>query len=278
MPDIAPEDGPLIWSKVPEFALMYNGYSAVIPYVEYYLNGIMNRVRKEACADQPALAATLATFVEQETQHSQYHVRFNQRLFAEGIDGLQAHVDRLVGDVRTLRRTRPLAWNAAYCAGFESIATFAARYLHEACDAYFEGADPHGANLLLWHVAEEYEHRAVCHDACLVVSRNWFSRMWTLLYAFWHVGSALTIGGNLVVQHYQKGLPPAERKASERRARALFWRQVRYVAPRMLRIFLPWYHPAQLRDCARIDAALAYFGAPGPIRSRFDATARPALP
>lgn len=274
IPDIAPDAGPLAWSKVPEFALMYNGYSVVIPYVEYYLNGIMNLVRKQAGAADAELDARLATFVEQETQHSQFHVRYNERMLAQGIDGLPAHIDAFVADIRRIRKERSLAWNAAYCAGFESIATFAARYLHEQCDEYFVDADPHGANLLLWHVAEEYEHRAVCHDACAAVSEGYWLRMRALMFAFWHVGSALTIAGNLVVAHHQKNLPPEQRKASRRRARALFWRQIRYVAPRMLRIVLPWYNPAQLPESARIAAALAHYAAEGPIRERFDAMRR----
>lgn len=270
IPNIAPDKGPLVWSKIPEFALMYNGYSVVIPYVEYYLNGIMNRIRKENCADHPELAESLATFVSQETQHSQYHVRFNKRMLDQDIEGLKSHIDRFVEDVRTFRQKRSLAWNASYCAGFESIATFAARYLHEDCDPYFVDADPHGANLLLWHVAEEYEHRAVCHDACEVVTQNYFQRMGALLFAFWHVGSALTIGGNLVLAHHQKALAPEARRASKKRARQLFWRQIRFVAPGMLRIFLPWYNPAQLRSSKRIDAALEFFAGIAPIKARFD--------
>lgn len=258
-PDIQPDDGPMAWAHVPEFSAAYNGYSVVIPYVEYYLNSIMNRVRKEHCADDPALAETIATFVKQETHHSKYHERFNRRMFDADIDGLKALVEQVVTDLRTLRQTRPLAFNVAYCAGFECIATFDAIYLHTCCDEFFEGADPRGANLLLWHVAEEFEHRAVCHDAFHAVSGNWLTRMHGLFYAFFHVGSAFLRSEALVLAHLQKGMSEDEKRASTRRSKKLFWRQIRYVAPRMPRILLPWYDPSKLPVPPRIQAALDRF-------------------
>lgn len=262
--------GKLLWSRVPEFAMAYNAYSVVIPYVEYYLNSVMNRVRLEHCADDPVLREQIGIFVKQEINHSRYHVEFNKRMFDEGIAGLKPLIDKLAADLKQQREQRSLAFNAAYCAGFESIATFDAKYLYEECDAMFEGAEPAGANLLLWHVAEEFEHRTVCHDAFHAVSGNYFERMHGLLYAFWHVGGAFLRAEALVLEHYTRDLPPAERKATLRRSRSLFWRQLRYVAPRMLRIFLPGYNPAQVPMSPRIQAGLAFFHSTGPITRRVE--------
>lgn len=113
-PDIRPQDGPLLWSQIPEFCIAYNSYSVVIPYVEYYLNNIMNQVRKKHCADNPELSEALATFVKQETNHSRYHVRFNQLMFAEGIDGLKELVNQLIADLKGFADQRSLAFNAGY--------------------------------------------------------------------------------------------------------------------------------------------------------------------
>lgn len=266
-PDIRPDEGPLLWSKVPEFCMAYNGYSVVIPYVEYYLNSVMNRVRADCCVQQPALREAIGTFVSQEINHAKYHVRYNQRMFDE-IPALKPLVDRVVAELKTQRETRSLAFNTAYCAGFESIATYDARYIHEECDEYFEGADPRGANLLLWHVAEEFEHRAVCHDVFQAVSGNYFTRIHGLLFAFWHIGGAFMRAEDIVLAHYRRELSPQARRASELRSKALFWRQLRYVAPRMLRIFLPGYNPATLPVPPRIAVALALFQSAGPINVR----------
>ena len=269
-PDIQPDEGKLVWSTVPEFSMAYNGYSVVIPYVEYYLNSIMNKVKAEHCDGDPELKESLSTFVKQEINHSKYHVRFNKRMFDADIKGLRSLVDQLSADLKKQRETRSLAFNVAYCAGFECIATFDARYLYEECDEFFEGADPHGANLLLWHVAEEFEHRTVCHDAFGAVSGNYFIRIYGLVYAFWHIGAAFLQAERLVLDHYWKDMSDEERKQSAQRSRSLFWRQIRYVAPRMLKIFVPGYNPAKLTVPLRIQDALNAFRSEEPIRARVD--------
>lgn len=267
-PDIAPDRGRLVWSPVAEFSIAYTGYSAIIPYVEHYLNAVMNRVRRQLQDKNPEFATTLADFVKQESTHARYHLRFNECLDRAGIDGLRTLIERIVTDLKTQLDTKSLAFNAAYCAGFESIATYDARYIFEECDEFLEGADASGANLLLWHVAEEFEHRSVCHDAFQAVSGNYFTRVGGLLYAFWHIGAAFVQAESLVLNHYQRDLSPQERRASQRQSRRLFWRQLAYVAPRMLRIFSPWYDPSQLGMPPRIAAALRTFAAPGSIAER----------
>src|SRR5690606_13416257 len=183
------------------------------------------------CNDAPELKRQLAVFIKQETYHSQFHNRFNKRMFEAGIEGLPELIETVQAELKTLRERRSLAFNAAYCAGFESIATYDARYLYEECDELFEGADPHGANLLLWHVAEEFEHRAICHEAFRAVSGNYFVRLSGLVYAFWHVGGTFLRAERLVHDHYLADLPPAQQQASRRQAKRLFWRQMRYLAP-----------------------------------------------
>ena len=272
-PDIALERGALVWSTVPEFALTYNAYSVVIPHVEHYLNGVINEVRRTLGPDQSELDRELAIFIRQEAQHARWHRRFNERMYAAGYECLKPLVEKLVAELKHQRSSRSLAFNVAYCAGFECIATFDARYIHEQCDRWFEGADAAGANLLLWHVAEEFEHRASCHRAFHAVSGSYLVRIHGLLVAFWHVGGAFVRAEKLVLERYGQDLPAHERGRSRSRSRRLFWRQLAYVAPRMLRILLPWYDPARLPVPARIGAALQFFSADGAIERRFDPSA-----
>jgi uncharacterized protein len=271
-PGIELNAGELIWSKIPEFAMAYNGYSVVIPYVEHYLNTVMTQARNEHCGDNPALAEELAVFIKQETYHARYHMRFNQRMLDAGYNGLKELIDLVVSDLKQLREKRSLAFNLAYCAGFESIATYDAKYIWTRCDRYFKDAEPTGANLLLWHVAEEFEHRAVCHDAFMQVSGNYFTRIHGLVYAFMHIGGYFMRAEKLILQHHWQEMTKAERKASEKRSRKLFWRQIRYVAPRMLKIFLPGYNPAKLKVPGRIQKGLEFFNNSDRIATRVSLT------
>lgn len=269
-PGIQLDDADLIWSRVPEFAIAYNGFSVIIPHVEYYLNHIMGQVR-DGCGDGSAgLRRDLDIFIRQEALHSRYHNRFNQRMYAAGYDSLKPLVERMAADLKRLRETRSLAFNAAYCAGFECIATYDAQYLFNHCDAYFAGADSHGANLLLWHVAEEFEHRCVCHDAFKVISGNYFIRIYGLLYAFWHIGGAFLAAEQLILQHRYQAMAADAIAASAARSKKLFWRQLAYVAPRMLKIFIPFYNPARIPVPPRITRALAFFQQQEPIHERVE--------
>lgn len=267
-PDIQPDQGELVWSKVPEFALASNAYSTVIPHFEYYLNGVIKDVREQHCQNDPTLRVLLDIFIKQEALHARLHQRFNKRMLDENIEGLQALIDRVSADLKQLRASRSLAFNAAYCTGFESIATFSCKYLRQRCDELFEEADPHGANLILWHVAEEFEHRSVCHDAFDAVSGNYFIRVFGLVYAFRHVGGAFMDAERLVIDHYLRDKTEQQREACLKMSNSLFWRQMRYIGPRMLMIFLPGCHPSRLKMPERIRHALEFFKRSGPITER----------
>ena len=257
-PGIQTGEGPLIWSKIPEFSMTYVGASAVIPYVEYYLNNVMKQVMDERCADKPELKAELELFIEQENHHARYHHRFNKRLF-EAIPELKTVSDEVTANLKVLFEKRSLAFNTAYCVGFESIATYDSVYLHERCDDLLEGADIDGANLMLWHVAEEFEHRAVCHDAFNAVSGNYFVRLGVTLYAFWHIGGAFMRAENIILKHFGKKMSASERKASVRRSKQLFRRHMIYLVPRIFLVLMPGHDPSKLAVPPRIQRALDFF-------------------
>jgi predicted metal-dependent hydrolase len=267
-PDLAPGDSPVLWSKVPEFAISFNAFSAAIPYFEAHLNSTMLRVRALHGQRLPVLDEQLLLFVRQEANHARYHREFNERLFESGVQGLDLMLARLKDDLQRLGSTRSLEFNTAYCAGLETVATFAAMYLYERCDDLFAGADPHGANLLLWHFAEEFEHRSVCHDAFQAVSGRYIARMHGLQFAFRHASRVFRQIEKLLLIHYQKDLPARQRAKSDRRALTLYLRQTGYLLPRMLKITMPGYHPGSVREPERIRVALAALRETGPIRRR----------
>jgi uncharacterized protein len=267
-PGIQAESGPLVWSKVPEFSMAYVGSSAVIPYVEFYLNKTMRRVMSEHCANDPRLKADLETFIDQETQHAKYHHRFNKRLFTE-IPALKALTAELAETLEAMFKTRSLAFNAGYCEGFECIATYDAIYLHENCDEYFEGADPDGANLILWHVTEEFEHRAVCHDAFKKVTRNYFMRVWMTLYTAIHLTKFFNRAQSIVHEHFTKNLSAQEKEESKRRMKRLARRRVFFLLPRVWRVLLPGYSPDELSIPPRIRSAMEFFKNEQPITEVF---------
>jgi predicted metal-dependent hydrolase len=268
-PDILSDAPPVVWSRTPEFALFFNAMSAVIPYVEHYLNNVIHEVRTDHTQDDPQLRATLDTFIRQETEHSKLHNRFNRHLFAAGYSDLKPLLKQIAGEMQAVRENHSLAFNAAYCAGFENSATFSALYLLGPGRRWFEGADPTGANLILWHVAEEFEHRAVCHQAFEAVSGTYFLRLWGLAYAFIHVNWAFKRAGDIVFRIYRKDMTRAQVRQSKRAFRGFLFDQLRFMLPRMTRLLHPRFDPARLAVPPEMGEALAYFDAAGPISANF---------
>lgn len=265
----------MIWSRVPEFALYWNGASAVIPYVEFYLNNVMNEVRSQYGPANPKLKAELDLFIAQERNHAQYHVAFNKRLYDAGFEALKPLIETITGELKSLRDKRSLAFNAAYCAGFENAATFSSKYLLEECDGDFTGADAAGANLFLWHVAEEFEHRSVCHDTLTGVSGSYLMRVAGVAYAFWHINHCFARAAAIIFDVYRKDMTTAESKASARIVQRIKRRQTLHTLPRILSLLNPFFDPAKLRPSPKIQAALDFFAVEGPIEECFvDAYAR----
>jgi uncharacterized protein len=264
-PNLGLEGGKLIWSPVPEFAMIYNGASVAIPQYEYYLNGIIARVRMECCDDNPALKEELDIFIKQEAVHAMFHKQFNKRIFDTGIEALNELVSELNSSLTQQAKNRSLAFNAAFCAGFETVATFGSQYLYEMCDQFYEGGDAQGVNLVLWHVAEEFEHRASAHRAFGAASGNYFMRIYGMTVAFLHVLGYFGRGEKILLQYLRKDMTAEQLKASKQLAKKLFWRQITYLAPRMLKIVLPGYDPAKIKVPPRVAAALIHFQSADPI-------------
>lgn len=278
-PELSTAEDAIIWSRVPEFSLYWNGASAVIPYVEFYLNNVMNEVRTRYGAANPGLKAELDLFIAQERNHAQYHVAFNKRLYTAGFEALKPLIEKITAELTALRKQRSLAFNTAYCAGFENAATFSSKYLLDECDADFAGADAGGANLFLWHVAEEFEHRSVCHDTLMTVSGSYFMRVSGVVYAFWHINHCFARAAAIIFDVYRKDMTAAERKASARIVRRIKRRQTLHTFPRILSLLNPFFDPAKLQPSRKIQAALDFFDREGPIVEGFvDAYTRGLYP
>ncbi|MEO0033651.1 MAG: hypothetical protein RIS94_3409 [Pseudomonadota bacterium] len=275
-PDIIRDEADLNWSPVPEFAHILNGASVVIPFVEHYLNAVMNDVRRNHCANHPALAQELDLFIEQETMHTRLHRAFNKRMFDAGYDGLKAVTDRATNDLQRMRRTRSLKFNVAYCAGFETTATFSAKYLLEQCDALFRDGDAFGANLLQWHVAEEFEHRTSCHRALEAIGGGYWLRLVGFAYSFWHINILFGQASNVIFGRYRAAMTPAQRRRSKRMVWKLKLRQLAHMLPGLIRLVTPGYDPARITLTPRIAQALDFYAQKGPIAINFADLPRPA--
>ena len=155
---------PLAWSPNAEFAAITNSGSPLTSAVEPYLNIVMSRVRDALPDSRAELKQQIDIFIRQEAYHYRLHDSFNRELYAAGYPGLKELADQLRADLKEMLEQRSLVWNLAYCTAFENLATFMAKFWFGMADDLLEGADPRGVALWKWHMAEEFEHRTVCHE------------------------------------------------------------------------------------------------------------------
>jgi predicted metal-dependent hydrolase len=160
-----PDDTRAAWQPLkPEFAAAVNALSLGMPSGEPY---VMRAVRTAAGElDDPALAAEVRAYLSQEAEHTRQHARFNELLVAR--HPALRHVERgLAATYRFLQRRAGHRFAVAYAAGFE-----ATRWMDANRHELFRGADVEPATLVLWHLAEEVEHKTVAHDVWAATDGN----------------------------------------------------------------------------------------------------------
>ena len=147
---------------LPEFSAVANGLSLLMPSLEPY---VLKAVRRAAADERvtPELRAMANDFVAQELAHHQQHRAFNDELLAQ-VPALR-HVERVERRLfRTLDKRTSGQSGLAYAAGAEAVAFFTARWVERRRHRLLSGAEGDAANLFVWHLAEEVEHKNVAFD------------------------------------------------------------------------------------------------------------------
>ena len=238
-----------------------NGGSVNLPYLEPYLIKVMKQARKELETKAPELIPDVDVFIQQEANHFATHARFNAVL-REKYDGMEALEDEIRRDFEGFME-RDLRWNLAYSEGFESMGLVQSELFFEQIDGLLEDADPAVLELWRWHLAEEFEHRCVCHDVYHALYGrgigSWWFRIRVFVYTVRHLqGFGQKVARHLLAQDAAAGrLPTGWRYRL--RSRLLGVRMRLFALPRFFQVLMPWYTPrrrGELPPAERFLAAL----------------------
>ena len=138
---------------------LFNGFQLVFPRLEQFLIRSVADVRADIT--DPDLAIQAKGFIRQEASHARQHTRFLQTLRDHGytIDGVLTRQDRFV---TFMDQHLPTALRLAITAGGEH---YTALIGHGAL-AHRPLDEAHRVvrDLMMWHAAEEVEHKAVAFD------------------------------------------------------------------------------------------------------------------
>ena len=180
------------------------------------------------------------------------HAAYN-RVMREQYPGLERFEAEIREDFRRFGAERSLAWNLAYCEGFESTGVIQSEFFLQEIDDLLETADPAVTELWRWHLAEEFEHRHVAHDVLKALYPGWRRRLRGFRYCGRHLfGFTSRVRAHLLAIDAERGRLP---EASSRRwsARGIEWRQRRFQLPRVARTLMPGYspHPRPMQEPTR---------------------------
>lgn len=245
----------VVWEDNPEVAMIWNGSSTILPVLEPWLNRVLVRCRKQLGPEHEQLKREIDDFVRQESNHYRMHAVYNATCEKAGFAFPKEMQQACDDDYRNLLNTKSLEWLAAYCAGFENFSLYQARFTYEAApDLLREGNSL--AEMMMWHMAEEFEHRSVCHDVYAEISGNYFLRVYGLLYSFWHLNKHMNQRISMFLEKFREDMTPAQRKASIKSSRRYFRRYLVWSLPRMAKILIPFYDPSKAPAHPRLKRAL----------------------
>ena len=154
------------WGDNVEAVTIFNAGAIIPTPIERYLIRVMRMAKHELDPERDAeLIETVDVFNKQEGQHHRLHSDLMEMLTATRYPRLREYEAAFDADLKEFLATKSLAWNLAYCEGFESTGCALA-------EAWIDGGikaicEDHGSvpmNLWMWHMAEEFEHRSVVHD------------------------------------------------------------------------------------------------------------------
>lgn len=115
-------------------------------------------------------------FIQQERQHSKYHIAHLNMLMRK-FPELEQVRDDVNASYQRLYEEHPLEYHLAYTATIELAFGPIARFLIEHRDTFFSGGDPRISSFVLWHFVEEFEHRNCAIDVFNDIVGSHFYRL-----------------------------------------------------------------------------------------------------
>lgn len=157
----------------------------------------------EDVVEDPRLKDAIKRFCGQEGVHSREHVRYNERLAAEGYPIAEME-KRVKGILRRAARRLPVRKQLAVTCALEHFTALLGQLVLED-PAILGGADPTMAALWRWHSAEENEHKSVAYDVYQAVGGHYRERvvvMGSVTLIFWakvleHQARMMKVDGTL---------------------------------------------------------------------------------
>lgn len=233
---------------------VFNGLNLVFPDGErFFIRSVHAHLDR---VHDPELREQVRAFAGQEANHAHEHERYFDILRAQGyeIDGFLTRFRRFS---QRVERFVPRSLRLAMTAGAEHwTATLGALAL---TDPLMDEAHPTMRKLILWHAAEEVEHKAVAFDVMRASGIGWFVRVLgyvlatVILFAWAGAATRMLLRQDRIGRKQLAAL----RRAAEERGRTgpppRIWQGA-------IAYFRPGFHPDETDDGPAARKRLAELG------------------
>lgn len=227
-------DAKIHWNpKEPEYAQLLNGLSSGFPLLEPFLIKVVKQAKKQA---PEHMHRDIDLFVGQEARHYKQHAKFNKLLYEAGYQ-LDPVMAKLAKSYEKALSKKSLKFNLAYCDGFETFGPMLSYFFFEHAPELMEGWDEPTVYLWLWHLSEEFEHRAVCFELYKAIYGNtpgYFYRCYMMWYAMIQLfGYGLTAYG-VIIKKDRQGMSRRQVLRSKVRFVKVFSRLASFIGGHMV--------------------------------------------
>lgn len=220
--------------REPEYAQLLNGLSSGFPLLEPFLIKVVREARHLAPL---SMQRDIELFIGQEARHYVQHAKFNKLLYDAGYD-LRPVMDKLARSYERALATRSLKFNLAYCDGFETFGPMLAYFFFEHAPDLMQGWDEPTVYLWLWHLSEEFEHRAVCFELYQAIygdTPSYFYRCGMMWYAMIQLFGYGLEAYKVIITKDREAMILRERLRSKLRFAKVFGRLLGYVGGHMVK-------------------------------------------
>jgi predicted metal-dependent hydrolase len=229
---------------------IFNALNLTFPEGErFFIRAVNDHVRE---IEEPALERQARAFAGQEAVHGREHERYFDVLREQGyrIDPFLRRFERLIGLLDRLPRSLRLAMTAGAEHYTATLGHFALR------NELIRRFHPTMERLVVWHAAEEVEHKAVAFDVMQAAGISYATRIAGYLLASVTLVTLTGLGCRMLLR--QDGIPRSQVRALRRELEARVDPALVAHTRRQLRAYFRRdFHPNDVDDLEMAHARLA---------------------
>lgn len=251
------ESIPRHWAGGNAFAThMFNATNLLFPEGERFFIRAVNDYMSEIA--DPGLRAQARAFAGQEAVHGQQHEAYFEAMRAQGYE-----IDGYLRAFHVIERTMSLFPRSIRLATTAGAEHYTATLGHFALTAqHRRDFHPTMQKLIVWHAAEEVEHKAVAFDIMQSVGIGYAKRIFGFVLATVFIGGFSAIVGRRLMR--QDGMSGAQIRASRRELMAKEQgrdgKALRFAGRQLKAYFRRDFHPGEIDDLDIAHAGLTEVG------------------